>query len=227
MTINKKITALVAVKGNSERVHKKNIRPFAGSNLLEIKLKQLQSANVFSEIIVSSEDEYVLSKCEPYDVSVHRRDPYYSTSLVPMSSVYEYLAKEVKTEYIAWIPVTSPLVDNQIYKDAVECFNSMNHDKYDSLLSVHEVHEYLYHNNKRLNFTIDPWIRSQDLKGVYAINFAINIISKVKMIKNRATLGEKPKFFTIEQGLSIDIDYMHDFLLAEIMYENKLKGVKK
>ena len=33
-----KITALIAVKGNSDRVKNKNIRPFANSNLLEIKL---------------------------------------------------------------------------------------------------------------------------------------------------------------------------------------------
>ena len=91
-----------------------------------------------------------------------------------------YLASYVKTEYIAWIPVTNPLVNHRIYIDAVKSFIKMDHEKYDSLLSVNEVHEYLYYKNKPLNFSRDPWLRSQDLKGVFAINFAINILSKEK-----------------------------------------------
>ncbi|MBQ8693486.1 MAG: hypothetical protein IJ520_10120, partial [Synergistaceae bacterium] len=37
------IKALVAVRSGSTRVKNKNIRPFAGSNLLEIKLRQLKN----------------------------------------------------------------------------------------------------------------------------------------------------------------------------------------
>ena len=223
---NKKITALVAVKGNSERVPKKNIRPFHNSSLLEIKLEQICAAKVFDEIIVSSESDEVLSKCKNFNVSPHKRNPIFSQPLTPMSDVYEHLASQVNTEYIAWIPVTNPMVNELIYKDAVKTFHEMDNLKYDSLLSVHELHEYLYYNEKPLNFSRDPWIRSQDLTGVYAINFAINILSKASMIKNRATLGERPNFFVIQHELAIDIDYMRDFLLAEIIYKQKLEESK-
>ena len=213
------ITALVAVKGHSERVPKKNIRKFSNSSLLEIKLQQLKSSNTFGEIIVSSESDEVLSKVLPFDVSIHKRDPFYSTSKVPMSDVYVYLADQVNTDFIAWVPVTSPLVDEKIYRDAVNTFLTMNHDRYDSLLSVNEVQEYLYYNKKPVNFTRDPWLRSQDLTGVCAINFAINIISKENMIKNRATMGEKPNFFNIPKKNAIDIDFMEDFILAELLFK--------
>ena len=216
-----KITALIAVKANSDRVENKNIRPFADSNLLEIKLKQLQSLDIFDEVIVSSESDEVLSMCESFNVTLHKRDSFYATSEVPMSDVYEYLAKIVKTEYIAWIPVTNPLVDGQIYKNAVTSFKSMDHKVHDSLLSVSDVQEYLYHNDKPLNFTLDPWQRSQDLIGTFAINFAINILSKKNMINLRSTVGRKPYFFTIDKSMAIDIDYMEDFILAEILYKLK------
>lgn len=217
------ITALVAVKGHSERVPRKNIRKFSNSSLLEIKLQQLKSSNTFGEIIVSSESDEVLSKVLPFDVSIHKRDPFYSTSEVPMSDVYVYLANQVNTDYIAWVPVTSPLVDETIYRNAVNAFLTMDHDRYDSLLSVNEVQEYLYYNKKPINFTRDPWLRSQDLKGVSAINFAINIISKENMIKNRATMGEKPHFFNIPKKNAIDIDFMEDFILAELLFK-QLEG---
>jgi CMP-N-acetylneuraminic acid synthetase len=191
------ITALIAAKGDSDRVPKKNIRKFANSSLLEIKLKQITNSEVFQEIMVSSESELVLSKAKSFDVKIHKRNSYYSTSLVPMSEVYEHLAHQVTTDYIAWIPVTNPLVNERIYQEAINTFLNMDSTRYDSLLSVNEVQEYLYHNERPLNFTRDPWLRSQDLRGVCAINFAINIISRSDMIKNRATLGENPKFFYI------------------------------
>lgn len=216
-----KITALIAVKANSDRVENKNIRPFADSNLLEVKLAQIQSLDIFDEVIVSSESDVVLSMCESYNVTTHKRDPFYSTSEVPMSDVYEYLAQLVTTEYIAWIPVTNPLVDGQIYKNAVSAFNSMDHNVYDSLLSVSGVQEYLYYNDKPLNFTLDPWQRSQDLVGTCAINFAINILSRKNMIDLRATVGRVPYFFTIDKSIALDIDYIEDFILAEILYKLK------
>ena len=216
-----KITALIAVKANSDRVENKNIRPFADSNLLEIKLRQLQSLDIFDEVIVSSESDVVLSMCESFNVTTHKRDSFYATSEVPMSDVYEYLAKIVRTEYIAWIPVTNPLVDGQIYKNAVTSFKSMDHNVHDSLLSVSSVQEYLYYNDIPLNFTLDPWQRSQDLVGTYAINFAINILSKKNMIDLRSTVGRKPYFFNIDKCTAIDIDYMEDFILAEILYKLK------
>jgi N-acylneuraminate cytidylyltransferase len=216
-----KVTALIAVKANSDRVENKNIRPFANSNLLEIKLAQIESLDIFDEVIVSSESDVVLSMCEPYNVKTHKRDRFYATSEVPMSDVYEYLAKFVKTEYIAWIPVTNPLVSGQIYKDAVTAFKTMDHKIHDSLLSVNSVQEYLYYNDKPLNFTLEPWQRSQDLVGTFAINFAINILSKKNMIEFRSTVGRKPLFFTIDKSIALDIDYMEDFILAEILYKSK------
>ena len=221
MINNNQITALIAVKGDSERIKKKNIRPFADSSLLQIKLEQIQSLNIFDEIIVSSESDSVLTMCKPFNVKTHKRDAFYSTPHVPMSSVYEYLAGIVKTQYVAWIPVTNPLVDGKIYENAVKSFALMDHDAHDSLVSVTNVHEYLYHDGKPLNFSLDPWPRSQDLSGTYSINFAINIISRNDMIHNRATIGKNPYFFVIENNVAIDIDYMEDFILAETLYKTR------
>ena len=48
-----KIKALVAVRSGSVRVENKNIRPFAGSNLLEIKLAQLKRISNLDGIVVT------------------------------------------------------------------------------------------------------------------------------------------------------------------------------
>ena len=51
-----KIKALVAVRSGSMRVKNKNIRPFAGSTLLEVKLAQLKRIDSLDGIIVKTWD---------------------------------------------------------------------------------------------------------------------------------------------------------------------------
>ena len=56
----KNLVALVPVRGGSQRVKNKNIRPFADSNLLEIKLNQLKKVSQLDEIIVNSDCDIML-----------------------------------------------------------------------------------------------------------------------------------------------------------------------
>ena len=56
-----KIKALVAVRSGSMRVKNKNIRPFAGSTLLEVKLAQLKRIDSLDGIIVNSNDPTMLN----------------------------------------------------------------------------------------------------------------------------------------------------------------------
>lgn len=48
------IKALVAVRSGSQRVKNKNIRPFAGSTLLDVKLRQLKRIDRLDGIIVNN-----------------------------------------------------------------------------------------------------------------------------------------------------------------------------
>ena len=54
------IKALVAVRSGSVRVQNKNLRPFAGSSLLELKLRQLKRIKGLDGIIVNSNDDAML-----------------------------------------------------------------------------------------------------------------------------------------------------------------------
>ncbi len=145
MTI--KITGLIPVKENSERVKNKNIRNFAGTNLLKLKLNQLKKTKRFHKLIVSSESSKILNYAKKLGYDTHNRDPYYSTSHVPMSEVYSYIASEIKAEYVAWINVTNPLVESKIYDKAVEIFRKI-YKKHDCLLSAKENKENFFFKKK-------------------------------------------------------------------------------
>jgi CMP-N-acetylneuraminic acid synthetase len=100
MVVKYNTIALVAVKGNSERIPKKNIRPFGSTSLLELKLNQLIKSNCVDKIVVSSEDQDVLDIAASFEnVLIHKRNSYYSSSEVPMSEVYSNTGNNVFHSY--------------------------------------------------------------------------------------------------------------------------------
>ena len=58
--MNKTISAIIPVKGNSTRLPNKNILPFGSSNLLRHKIDQLKQVEGLSEIICSSDSDEML-----------------------------------------------------------------------------------------------------------------------------------------------------------------------
>ena len=219
MVVRYKTIALVAVKGNSDRIPKKNIRPFANTSLLELKLNQLIKSNSVDKIVVSSESLDAINIASSFDdVLVHKRDPSYSSSDVPMSKVYSYLASAMDCKNIMWVPVTNPLIKSDIYKEAADKFSKLD-DKYDCLLSCVKVNEYLLKGFKPLNFTRNPWQRSQDLMGMHALSFAVNILKREDMIKWGSLVGRNPFFIELSREDSIDIDFPDDFEYCEYLYK--------
>ena len=217
----KEIVGLIPVKANSERVPMKNLRKFGDSSLFELKLSQLSKTKGFDEIIVSSEDDVILSMAEENGFGTHERDPNYSTSDIPMSDVYSYIASEIQGENIAWINVTNPLAGADCYSKAVEIYRKMD-ETYDCLLSVSEVKDYLFHHGLPINFKPKPWEKSQNLTGVVEMTFVINILKRQKMVEWGSCVGTTPYFYHLSKIESWDIDFEEDFEFCEMMY-SKIK----
>ena len=211
--------ALIAVKGNSQRIRKKNTRSFHDTNLLELKLKQIISVKSLDKIYVSSENEEVLKIAQKFNVETHVRNPKYSTSKIPMSEVYSYLASECVGENIVWIPVTNPLAYTNVYEKAINIHKNMGAN-YDCLISVTEINDYIFYKKKPIGFTLNPWIRSQDLNDISALTFVVSILKREDMINNGSLLGGNPYFYYLDRITSWDIDFIEDFQFCEMIYKN-------
>ena len=218
--MSKEIIGLIPVKGSSERVPMKNLRKFSDSSLFELKLSQLSKARGFEKIIVSSEEDKILSIAEKKGFGVHERDSKYSTSDIPMSDVYSYIASEIEGENIAWINVTNPLADSDCYTNAVNAYRNMD-VKYDCLLSVSEVQDYLFHEGYPVNFKPNPWPKSQDLSGVLEMTFVINILKRQDMVKWGSCVGSSPYFYHLSKIESWDIDFQEDFDFCEMVHNKR------
>jgi len=217
--MQKKVSALIAVRSGSVRVKNKNIRTFNDSTLLELKIKQLQSVKEINDVVVNSNSDEMLSIAKNLGAKTVKRDDYYASNTISMSSVFEHMAKNMDCENILYANCTNPLVSTNSYSDAIRIFLN-NTSAYDSLVSCHDIKEFLYLDGKALNYDPMNQPRSQDLPDVVALNFAISIISKSDMIKNKNIIGINPYFYKLNEVESLDIDTPLDFFIAEKLYQH-------
>lgn len=76
----------------------------------------------------------------------------------------------------------------------------------------------MFKDNLPINYDLRNQPRSQDLPDIYALNFAINIISREAMIEGKNVVGCKPFIYGIDEIEATDIDAQIDFDFAEFVY---------
>ncbi len=214
---NMRIKALVAVRSGSVRVENKNIRPFAGSTLLEIKLNQLKRIPLLDGIVVNSNDDVMLKIAHDMGCETVKRDPKYASNDVSMSDVYVNMAQNIDTDVIIYTNVTNPLIKDETINRAIDTFMMRNED-FDSVNTAHLIKEFLFLDHKPINYDLANQPRSQDLPDIMALNFAVSILTRETMINNKNVVGTRPYLFCIDEVEATDIDNMIDFEFAEFQY---------
>ena len=206
------MTSVIAVRSGSQRCKNKNIRPFAGSNLLELKIQLLQTVSNIDEIIVNSDCDEMLSIGEKYGCKTYKRELYYASSKASNSDFHENIAKTTDTDFIFLTPVCAPCVSKKTHEDSINIF--LNSD-YDSLTSFDVIQNHLWQDGKPLNYDLNNVGGSQDMKEIKRLNYGIAIIERNKMLKLRRLIGDNPGFYELDEIESIDIDTEGDFFIAE------------
>ena len=214
-----KLIAVVPVRAGSQRVKDKNIKPFANSNLLTLKLQTLKNVANIDRIIVNSDSDDMLDIALKNRVSTHKREDYYASSECNNSEYFQHIAEVTDADYIMYAPVTAPLVSKETYFACIDKF--MNSD-INNLVTVSDVKHHMWLDGKPLNYNPKNAPNSQDLPDVVSINYGICIISRDDMIENRNIVTENPYFYKLDEIESIDIDTEFDFMVAEHVY-NKLR----
>jgi CMP-N-acetylneuraminic acid synthetase len=213
-----KTKALIMAKGVSERVPDKNIRPFAGASLLEIKIKQMLRIPSVDGVVVNSDSDRILEIAGNLGAEAIRRDPYYCTQEINCNELYAHLAETFPADIIAVTNTTSPMITDKTMDAAIRCFLE-NMAEYDSLHTAHPVREFLWLDGRPMNYSEDKKPRSQDLPNILNLNAALQITTRDAMIKNRNYVGKNPYIYQIDRIEGTDIDEMLDFEVAEFLFK--------
>lgn len=215
-----KVKALVAARSGSERVQNKNMRQFAGKSLLEYKLAQLLQIDAFDGVVLNSNDDKMLALAESMGCETVKRPEAFATSSVSMNDCYQNMAENFPADIVVYCNATSPMISNASIEAAIRMYFE-NEGLYTSVNSAHLVKEFMWVDGRALNYNPAFQPRSQDLPDIYSLNFAVGVISRENMIRERSIVSPRCKLFPIPILESVDIDTLLDFEIAEYLFSHK------
>ena len=218
--------AIIPVRSGSKRVPSKNIRPFAGTTLLEHKISQLIQVPELDCVCVNSDSQEILEIAKKAGAKTYLRDPKYSTDNIPMNEVYAHIVDKLETIDILYATVTTPFIDTNRYSDSINFyFENIKH--YDSLHTSSRVCDFMIREGQPLNYDPLNFPRSQDLPNIQKLVFGFSIISRELMMSKKSSFGYKPFFLQVDQLESLDIDSSLDFEIAEKLLLDMNQNSKK
>ena len=211
-----KLTAVIPVRKGSQRVKNKNLKPFAGSTLLDIKIETLKKVIGLDEIVVTSDSQEMLDIARKHNVTAHKREDYYASSEVNNSDFMVNLTTAVDSEYIMYSPCTSPLLSNETISECISKFRAGAQN----IVTVTSQKHHMWLDGEPLNYNPSESPNSQDLPDIYSVNYGCCIISCEDLHEYRNVVTNNPTFHVTDEIESIDIDTEFDFMMAEFVYRN-------
>ena len=217
---NGKITAVIPVRKGSTRCKNKNIRNFGDTNLLKLKIETLKKVKGIDRILVSSNCDIMLGIAKDLGVDIHKRDEQYCTTECSGSKFMVNLAKQVSTEFFLYSTCVTPLS----HADLIEnCINQKDKlQTYDSIVLANVSKNFMWDNNKPINYDLDNSPPSQELPEYYIPNFSCCLIRTNKIINYKNVIGKRPMFIKTDAISGLDIDENSDFIMAELLYKNNI-----
>lgn len=221
-----KITALVPMKGHSERVPNKNIRLLAGKPTFHWIIESLEKSRYIGEIVINTDSEEIAkSALDNFKVIILKRPEYLLGDMVSIQPLIEYDLSQTNGEYYLQTHSTNPLVRPETIDRAIEAFFLQK--KHDALFSVTPVKTRFYWpDGTGINHDPKHLIRTQDLKPIYEENSCLYIFSKETNMKTKNRLGSNPMMFPIDRLEAVDIDDIEDFYFAEFLLKRRMENEK-
>lgn len=224
-----KVTCFLPCREGSQRVPRKNITPFAGygMGLVELKLTQLDQATEIDEVVLSTNDEAILDYAATLNMAklrVHSREAGLASSATSTDALVAHALALIPDGDILWTHVTSPFVSARHYNDIVRCYREKSAAGYDSLMTVTELHSFLWQDGQPLNYDRqqEKWPRTQTLSPVHEINSGAFLAPSDIYRSLGDRIGERPYMHVLDRFVGHDIDWPDDFTLAECMVEKEL-----
>ncbi len=228
--MSRKLTAFLPCRKGSQRISRKNVRPFADveGGLVEIKLGQLSKVEDIDSIVLSTNDPEVIDIAAGMNIAsliIDIRPDDLCASSTSTDALIRYVPSIINEGDILWTHVTSPFFDEERYRQVIEKYHDFNiSGDFDSIMTVTEVYSFLWSPNGPLNYNSDElkWPRTQELEPIYEINSAAFLAPRTTyMAPQYNRIGAKPYFMVCSKGDAMDIDWPDDFDLAELVYRHR------
>lgn len=234
-----KILGIIPARGGSKRVPQKNFRPFAGTTLTDLAIRQALESELLDSIILSSDSDDVLAIASKYEKVLSLKRPSKiseddSPALDYMRHSLEHYRKQGEFfDLVAIIQPSSPLRKGADIDATIRML--IENPDADSAVSIvripHMIHPYKI---KILDGSVlEPWLVNEEGKTaaheipeLYVRNCAVYVF-KSENLKKEVTYGEKCLGYLMPPETSVDINDMVDFQFAEYLVMKQAANVNR
>ncbi|APE45374.1 acylneuraminate cytidylyltransferase [Sulfitobacter alexandrii] len=225
------VNCFLPCRKGSERVPRKNIKPFAGfeNGLIEVKLRQLIEAKGVGKVFLSTNDEEILDYAGTLNsdkIVLHKRCEELSSSQTSTDDLVSHALELIGEGDILWTHVTSPFVSAASYDAIVSRYWQALDDGHDSLMTTSVIHGFIWDENGPINYdrSVEKWPRTQTLPALHEINSAAFLAPAEIYRNDDDRIGQNPFIYGMDKIEGMDIDWPVDFQIAESMV---LQGIAK
>lgn len=228
-----KPVAIIPARGGSKRLPRKNILPFADAPMISWPIRACQNANLFDQVIVSTEDEEIADIARQYGAEVAIRPPEMATDEIhegmALNQVLDTLASEGKEpEHFLVIYATAVLVEAEDLQQSFKLTTDAD--------AVMSMSEYIYHPYKA--FVLGPdgyWgplfpkeskMQTQTYPKALAVNGTFCWLRRSVWRTNMHYFPERFQCYQMDADRAVDVDTPEDYLLLCRKLESPNIGAK-
>lgn len=220
--------AVITARGGSKRIPRKNIKPFLGTPIIEYSIRAALQSEVFSEVMVSTDDEEIASVAQkagakvPFFRSAETSNDFATTVDVLLEVIESYDKIGRRFDQMCCIYPTAPFVTANAIKTAMML---LEQEKVDACIPVVRYsfppQRSVVISGNRLEFkwSENMYARSQDLEPMYhdcGQFYCLNINSFLE--QRKVWMDNTVPFIQDEMNVQ-DIDTIEDWKIAEMKYK--------
>lgn len=219
---NTKVLAVIAARGGSKGLTRKNVLDLAGSPLIAWTIKAAKESKSISKVILSSDDEEITEVAARYDCEVpFKRPSYLATDNATSVDVLNHAIKYCPGyDFVMLLQPTSPLRTAEDIDAAFELMISLKAKSCVSVCKTLKTPYWMYSLEdggvlKKLLQTPKDIVNRQTAPDTFELNGAIYIIDINYFNRKQSLIPDETVAYVMDRSVSIDIDCQADLDLCE------------
>ena len=216
---------IIPARGGSKRIVGKNIKDFLGKPLIAYSIEAAINSKVFSDVIVSTDDEAIANVAREFGASVpFFREASLSDDYATSTDVIKDAIRRANSSFsdVCCLYATAPLVTAEILKEAADEFKK---DECKFLFSAtafdFPIQRAIKLDENAMVSMFYPQFertRSQDLEPAFHDAGAFYFGKKEAWLECSAIFAPHSKAYLLPRNLVCDIDTLEDFEFAKKLY---------
>lgn len=213
------------VRLSSRRCPRKMIRPFAGTNLVDLCLDRLEKL-AWPDMYYAAHDRVLLERAEGRSAfKVYARSEESAESHSDPHKIFEVL-RHIPHPYVMWVNPCGPFMRVETLQKAIEHFLSIPDP---AMTTVRELKGWFFDASSRLINDVGGGIDTALSRGIQMATHSFHFYDREFMVTHGRPWDfgpGVPRLFTVTEEEAFDIDTEEEFAVGEALYRHRFGEVR-